>query len=560
MGSESRADRGRPPSSTRRARRQGRCSNSRSAAESGRERVLSVAGLQRQNVPGAGVTHHLDARSGFLAVGLAVAVVLAVFWSSVSDLVHTWYVSGSYNHCFFVFPFSAWLIWKRRHLLNGRVLKPWLPGLALLGLVTVLWTAGYLAGVKSLRDLAVVSVVPVLLVTILGREFGRVMIFPLAFMFFAWPFGEIFIPTMIDWTADFTVTALRATGVPVLRQGNSFIIPTGEWSVVEECSGIRYLMASMTVGAFFAYITFRSNARRWFFLVLSVVVPLVANWLRAYFIVLLGHISQNRIATGVDHLIYGWIFFGIVMVCLFYVGSRMSDRFDDDEDEHGASRPGDAAPSFARGTIAASVLAIAVAGAGPAWAMVMQESLHTVFDPAHTALPESAGSWLKVKQEEIPDPPRWQGAMSAVAGTFAKDGHAVGFHAALSWRLGDEHEALSYSAVSLPTPDKKWHQIGAHGIVVPGTNVHVIEKELVTGDRRLLAWEWYRVGEFETDRFLRAKLEEGLSRLEGHSPVSGRLTLYAPIVDDSSASRARIRSLFLELRPIYGEWFTAERP
>ena len=50
-------------------------------------------------------------------------------------------------------------------------------------------------------------------------------------------------------------------------------------------------------------------------------MPIVANWLRAYMIVMLGHLSNNRIAVGVDHMIYGWIFFGVVMLLLFWVGS-----------------------------------------------------------------------------------------------------------------------------------------------------------------------------------------------------------------------------------------------
>ena len=39
-------------------------------------------------------------------------------------------------------------------------------------------------------------------------------------------------------------------------------------------------------------------------------------------IVMLGHLSDNELAVGVDHLVYGWIFFGLVMTLLFWVGGR----------------------------------------------------------------------------------------------------------------------------------------------------------------------------------------------------------------------------------------------
>ncbi len=57
------------------------------------------------------------------------------------------------------------------------------------------------------------------------------------------------------------------------------------------------------------------------FIAAAILVPIVANWLRAYMIVMLGHLSNNRLAVGVDHIIYGWVFFGLVMLLLFWVGS-----------------------------------------------------------------------------------------------------------------------------------------------------------------------------------------------------------------------------------------------
>ena len=135
------------------------------------------------------------------------------------------------------------------------------------------------------------------------------------------PFGEALIPPLIDFTADFTVTALQLTGIPVYREGSFFTIPSGNWSVVEACSGLRYLIASFTLGALYAYLTYRSLKRRLIFIALSVIVPIIANGVRAYLIVMTGHLSDMSLAVGIDHLIYGWVFFGLVMLLLFWAGS-----------------------------------------------------------------------------------------------------------------------------------------------------------------------------------------------------------------------------------------------
>ncbi len=67
--------------------------------------------------------------------------------------------------------------------------------------------------------------------------------------------------------------------------------------------------------------TYRSLARRIAFVALSLIVPIFANGIRAYLIVMTGHLSDMSLAVGVDHLIYGWIFFGFVMMLLFWIGS-----------------------------------------------------------------------------------------------------------------------------------------------------------------------------------------------------------------------------------------------
>ena len=43
-----------------------------------------------------------------------------------------------------------------------------------------------------------------------GDASGKVLLFPLAFLFFAVPFGEFLVPPLMDWTADFAAVAMQA--------------------------------------------------------------------------------------------------------------------------------------------------------------------------------------------------------------------------------------------------------------------------------------------------------------------------------------------------------------
>jgi exosortase A len=160
------------------------------------------------------------------------------------------------------------------------------------------WLLGELTAVNALTQFALIFIVVASAIALLGNAASKVIAFPLLFLFFALPVGDFLMPRLMEWTADFTVIALRSSGVPVYREGQNFIIPSGSWSVVEACSGIRYLIASLTVGTLYAYLTYHSLKRRLIFVAISIIVPIVANWLRAYLIVMLGHLSGNKLAVG----------------------------------------------------------------------------------------------------------------------------------------------------------------------------------------------------------------------------------------------------------------------
>ena len=264
-------------------------------------------------------------RLPLLGLLLAWGLLAALYFETGAAMVFIWNRSETFAHAWVVPPISGWLVWRRRADLAVLAPRPALRWLWLMLPLGLLWLIGDLAAANSATQFALMGMFVVLVPALLGTEAARRIAFPLGFLFFAVPFGDFLTPWLMERTADFTVVAVRASGIPVYREGLQFIIPSGSWSVVQACSGIRYLMASVMVGTLFAYLNYRSYRKRWAFVGVSIVTPLIANWLRAYMIVMLGHLSGNKLATGVDHIIYGWVFFGIIMLAMFMIGIRWSD-------------------------------------------------------------------------------------------------------------------------------------------------------------------------------------------------------------------------------------------
>jgi exosortase/archaeosortase family protein len=130
----------------------------------------------------------------------------------------------------------------------------------------------------------------------------------------------------------------------------------------------------VTVGVLFAYLSYRQRWKQVLFVVASVVVPILANWLRAYMIVMIGHLSDMKFAAGVDHIIYGWVFFGVVMLLLFWIGSFWRD--DDVPVTSVGEGVGTArtSPASRAQMAGAAVAAVAVAGAWPLYAEYLDRS------------------------------------------------------------------------------------------------------------------------------------------------------------------------------------------
>jgi exosortase A len=475
-----------------------------------------------------------------VALGLSIAWVLFWYRETALAMVGIWTRSETFTHAFLVPPISLWLIWRRRRILAAMTPSSCLPMVGLIGLAGFAWLLGSLAAINSVTQLALVSLVVLAVPTILGMRPTKAMLFPLGYLFFAVPIGEFVMPQFMEWTADFTVLALRATGIPVFREGQHFVIPSGSWSVVAACSGVRYLIASVVVGTLYAYLSYRSLKKRLIFIGVSLIVPIVANWVRAYLIVMLGHLSNNTIATGVDHLVYGWVFFGVVMVLLYMVGARWAETPAPDEPPDSRSDRAAAREKPRNFWIAAAVLAV-VALLPPAWSIVIDRqdevASPTLLLPAiegWQAEPASASDWRPTFSDPSAE------LRSVVRQGTREVGLFIGYYRQQTF----ERKLISSENVLVKPGDPDWRKLatGRREIQVSAQSLTVRTAELRAVDgRRLLAWQWYWVNGRLTSSDYVAKAYTAWARLLGQGDDSAVIVLFAP-QDDARGADATLES------------------
>lgn len=477
---------------------------------------------------GAGLPSMAGWVGPLLALAGLLAAIAATGWHTAMSMVSIWYRSDTFAHAFVVPPIALWLAYRKRGellVVTPRPMPLALPGLAL---AMAAWALGVAGNVNALAQAAWVAMIVMAVPLALGCDVARVLMFPLGFLFFCVPIGEFMLPALMRGTADFTVAALRATGIPVYREGLQFSIPSGNWSVVEACSGVRYLIASFMVGTLFAYLNYASMRKRLIFAAVSIAVPIVANWMRAYLIVMIGHLSSNQLGVGVDHLVYGWLFFGLVVTALFALGARWADP----------PVPAETTPPGAtthpatgyRWWVTALAIALVVAP-------IAAERLRHGDVPRPTAtnlrLPDTLRAGWALAEGSVPDiEPKFGGATARLHRVYALGTRRVGVFLAYYRTQTETSKLVSSTNTVVTSDDPHWNTVeqtprvlDLAGDGATALRWRIRQVDAAVDRRTVVAWSAYWIDGSLTASDVVAKLRGIWQRLAGRGDDAAVLVL-----------------------------------
>lgn len=465
-----------------------------------------------------------------LASAAALAAILIAATDTVEATVSTWINSRSFNHGFIIPVVVAYIVWTKRERL-ARIEPRFEPlGLAAFLLATFLWLLGQISETVIVQQVGLIAMLQTSAFTVLGRAAARELIFPLFYLVFAIPFGVELVPHLQDVTAFFVVTLLRAVGIPVFVDGVFISTPAGNYLVAEACAGLRFLTSTLALGVVFAHLMYRSWPRRAAFIALSLVVPVIANGIRAFLIVFVAYMTDNEIAAGVDHIVYGWVFFSLVTIMLFGAGLLMRDASDEKDPPLPVLRPTPLAAPAASVAAAAAVAVIALAGSAYA-------GLVTAL-PAQVQIPEIALPAVQGATKRVADNEDWRpvfvGADRLAAQTYLVGGRevdvAVGFY--VTERYGAK--AISLEHEFAQNPMWKATQVGVAEIQLEGRKIPARFVRLAAGGTYRLVWYWYWAGGEITGSPYAAKLQRTKSLVFGGRPATAVIAMSVAYRDPAS--------------------------
>lgn len=479
-------------------------------------------------------------------LALCWAALLVLFLPDWAAMARQWWDSSTYTHVLLVPPIIGWLVKLRWPELRQLQPQAWWPGLVALAGALLLWLLGTLAGLNLFSQAGAVAMLPATVLALLGPRVGMGLLFPLAYMAFLVPFGDELVPALQMITARLTIALTHLSGIPAEIEGVFIDTPAGLFEVAEACSGVKFLIAMVALGTLVAHVCFRSLWRRAAFMAAAVVIPVLANGVRAWGTIFIAQFHGVEFAAGFDHVFYGWVFFAIVIVLLFAAGWRFFDRppLEPFLDPAALER----SPLLARvacwrvGALAALVLAVVLSVGTVQWSRAAQ-SLSAPL-PAQIHLPQVPG-WTRVDYAPVvPWHPRAAGADHRLIGRYANArGQHVDVFVALYAGQGEGREAGAFGEGALvPGTDWRWLEPAAG---IGGGQGEWLQAQ---GIHRRLAVTFYRSGALLTGSNARLKLATLQARLAMQARPTTVLIVSAE--DQGGAAQQAVRAFLQSAGPL----------
>lgn len=385
------------------------------------------------------------------ALALLSAAIFAIFWRDAAAMAGIWWYSSTFTHCLLMVPMIGWLISQRVDQLRPLTPVFWWPALVWMAGAGLVWLVGEAAGVGLFRQLGLVLMLQGAVGAVLGEKLVRGLLFPLGYALLLVPFGEELVPLLQTFTAHISVVLLHLSGISAEMEGVFITTPAGLFEVAEECSGVNFLIAMLAYAVFAAHLCFKSWTRRIVFVAAALATTILANALRAYGTMVAAEIWGIEAAGGIDHIFFGWIFFGLVIAIVMLVAWRWFDRPANDVAVDVSGLDGPLRFTGSANAVLPAALAIPLLFFGWAWLVGGRSA------PLPDTMPvEAPRGWSETRAVGMAWTPRFDGADQRLLRHFV-DGRGRRVTVAIGGyeRQAEGREVVAFGQGAVD-PDSKW--------------------------------------------------------------------------------------------------------
>lgn len=253
---------------------------------------------------------------------LVIILFSAAYFPAFTILAEKWRNSLDYTYAFFTVPVIMYMVWAKRaelcKLNGGTVL-----GFCAVTFSTLLYIFALQIQVPTAITLSMVCTILSCFLFLFGLAAIRFLLIPTLLLLLLIPipnqvYGTITLPLQLKVT-DISHLLLQLADIPIFTEGNILHTPKKSFEVVEACSGLRSLIALMSLSLMLGYFTLCRATSILVLTIASLPVAIVVNIMRVVTMVCLYHFFDIDLTEGTYHLISGAILFSIALVLLYYI-------------------------------------------------------------------------------------------------------------------------------------------------------------------------------------------------------------------------------------------------
>jgi exosortase len=279
---------------------------------------------------------------GMLKIAVLAALLLIAYWSVVNRLAWVWNNNGDWSHGWLVPAFSLYFLYSHAPELRRARVSTNYAGLLVLTLSLVFYLYYLIVDPKGyFQQISMVSTIFGATWFLAGTEVIKIVWFSILFLCFAIPLPENQYVAMTmplrELASQVSARVISLNGDINTSVGGVVIdwmrFSTGEkgqLNVEQACSGMRLMMALVTLGVAMAYLGDRPAWQRIVMCIFCVPIAVVCNMIRVTVTGFL-HIYGSEFAHGAAHTVLGLLMVPLALGQFWLIGYVLSHLFVEDE-------------------------------------------------------------------------------------------------------------------------------------------------------------------------------------------------------------------------------------
>jgi len=239
---------------------------------------------------------------------------------------------GTYSHAYLLVPWICWLLWEAGR--QGKLhISPSIPGIMLLAIACYMLLATQTAQLPSVMRMLLPLPLVLAMISVFGPNLAAV--FPPTLLWFVTPIWGFLTAPLQKLSITAVSTLMHFTGIPVYVDAFVVEIPAGAFEIAGGCSGLRYVIAGLSIAVIYWFMSFRKLNALIYLCLFALAGALLTNWLRIFSLILVGHFTDMQSGLIRDHNMFGWLLF----IPLLFIFFRVASRFETPEHQQVHGRP-----------------------------------------------------------------------------------------------------------------------------------------------------------------------------------------------------------------------------